>query len=375
MPNNFDAYLAFDYAGNPPIHLWTKQLRAAIPINWFNIFEEARHMQRRWNISYWDPEPNAVMWIDNNQQQPVNVNGYDDGYLEIRELTEYEQQFDSEEDNDEQSNTAETSLALNDDENMVPQPSITKIITPKKNLLLSELPTELDPSLAHPILSPVPKFTTPAMRLQNQYTRSTSDVPQQQQQQQSTIEEKQSLPVTKLETKPSKSDNTQRTITTPTRPEVRQRRSFSSFFLKKKKSKKSLNEDKPSKRKSTPPDVPTAEVSTKQHQSNQHSNPSTIEIPVRRKSNSFVKNQNIEVFESVQSDNSDTSDKLASSLSSPTIKTPKNDAIDIATTNKIELFDMESYFDMQATFAFLNDTSTDGFSLMNLSNTTTKTNA
>lgn len=329
-------------------------------------------MQRQWNMSYWNPEPNAVMLIDNNQQQPVNFNGYDDDYLEIRELTEDEQQFDNNEDNDEQSNTIEPSFALNDDDNTAPQPSITKTIAPKRNLLLSELPTELDSSLVYPILSPVPKFTSPAMRLQNQYTRSTSDVPQQQQQQ-STIEEKQFA--TKLENKPSKSENTQRTNAIPTRPEVKQRRSFSSFFLKKKKSKKSLNEDKPSKRKSTPPDVPTAKASTKQHQSNQHSELSAIEIPVRRKSDYFVENQNIEALESIQSNNSDTSDKPASSLSSPTIKTPKNDAIDISTTNKIELFDMENYFDMQATFAFLNNTNTDGFSLMNLSNTTTKTNA
>lgn len=372
MPNNFDAYLAFDYSGNPPIHLWTKQLRAVIPANWFNIFEEARHMQRQWNMSYWDPEPNAVMLIDSNQQQPVNYIDYDDDYLEIRELTEDEQQFDNKESNGKQSNTTETSSALNDDDNTAPQSSITKIISPERNLLLSELPTELDSSLAHPILSPVPKFTSPAMRLQNQYTRSTFDVTQQQQQQ-STVEEKQ--PATKLENKPSKSETTQRTTDTSTRPEVKQRRSFSSFFLKKKKSKKSLNEDKPSKRKSTPPDVPTAKISTKQYQSNQHSKPSIIEIPVRRKSDSFVKNQNIEGLKSIESTSSDTSDKLASSLSSPTIKTPKNDAIDIGSTNKIELFDMENYFDMQATFAFLNNTNTDEFSILNLSNTATKANA
>jgi len=36
---------------------------------------------------------------------------------------------------------------------------------------------------------------------------------------------------------------------------------------------------------------------------------------------------------------------------------------------------MESYFDMQATFAFLNNTNIDNFSLIDIPSTTTKTTA
>ncbi|KAG1051630.1 hypothetical protein G6F43_006173 [Rhizopus delemar] len=56
LPNNFDAYYAFDEAGNPPIHLWTKQLKATMPSNWFSIFEEAKMMQKQWHMSYSQPE-------------------------------------------------------------------------------------------------------------------------------------------------------------------------------------------------------------------------------------------------------------------------------------------------------------------------------
>ncbi|KAL7330644.1 hypothetical protein PS15p_205555 [Mucor circinelloides] len=379
LPNNFDAYLAFDYAGNPPIHLWTKQLREMIPVNWFNMFEEARHMQRQWHISYWNPEPNAdIMLIEDNYQQdsPVNVND------DLEQSQEQEQLHD-----EEQHDTTEFV-----DNNAVPQQSLAITATTtstKHDLFLSELPTNLDPSLAHPIVAKT--NSTPAMRLQNQYIRSTFDVPQPQEQQ-STIEEKQLLPaVTKPQTRSSKSEViTQRTksisttattaTTTDTnastkRPEVKQRRSFSSFFLKKKKSKKSLNEENSTtKRKSTPPDVPVTRSAT----SNPNKKPSTIDIPSRRKSESNakkIKNAEVEALESLESSNSDTSEKPASSLSSPTIKTPKNDAIDSSTTNKVELFDMESYFDMQATFAFLNNTNIDNFSLIDIPSTTTKTTA
>ncbi|KAL9548973.1 hypothetical protein MBANPS3_005426 [Mucor bainieri] len=378
LPNNFDAYLAFDYAGNPPIHLWTKQLRAMIPVNWFSMFEEARHMQRQWNISYWNPEPNAtVMMIEDDYQQqstPVSVN---DDHLEPSQGPD---QFDGD---DEQNNTTKAV-----DNNTAPQEATTTTIVPKSDLFLSELPTNLDPSLAH---SPIVAKTnpTPAMRLQNQYIRSTFDVPQPQEHQ-STIEEKQLLPaVTKPQVKSSKSEGTRTqrtkssspatanatttTTTTTKRPEVKQRRSFSSFFLKKKKSKKSLNEEKSTKRKSTPPDASLSRSAT----SNPNKKPSTIEIPARRKSESNAKKDKktaeTEPLESLESSNSDTSENPASSLSSPTIKTPKNDAIDSSTTNKVELFDMESYFDMQATFAFLNNTNIDNFSLVDIPGTTKST--
>ncbi|KAL0143961.1 hypothetical protein V8B55DRAFT_1482230 [Mucor lusitanicus] len=364
LPNNFDAYLAFDYAGNPPIHLWTKQLRAMVPVNWFNMFEEARHMQRQWNISYWNPEPNAatLMMIEDDYQQqqqdsPVNVN---EDHLEP---SQDQHQLGND---DEQNNTTETV-----EDNTAPQEATTTTTTTttttatsKTNLFLFELPTNLDPSLAHPIVAKT--NSTPAMRLQNQYIRSTFDVPQPQEQE-STIEEKQLLPaVTKPQTKSSKSEGTttQRTksntpaaatieATATKRPEVKQRRSFSSFFLKKKKSKKSLSEEKPTKRKSTPPDAPLSRHATTSSPSKK---PSTIDIPSRRKSESNAKKDKksaeAEALEALESSNSDTSEKPASSLSSPTIKTPKNDAVDSSATNKVELFDMESYFDMQATFAF-----------------------
>lgn len=356
-------------------------MRDMVPVNWFSMFEEARHMQRQWNVSYWNPEPDAtVMMIEDDYHQqdaPVNVN---DDHLEP---SQDQHQSDGD---DEQSNTTEVV-----DDNTAPQEAITTTATttPKNNLFLSELPTNLDPSLAHPIVAKT--NPTPAMRLQNQYIRSTLDVPQPQKQQ-GVIEEKQLLPaVTKPQTKSSKSEGTtiQRTkstspaattaaatSTTTKRPEVKQRRSFSSFFLKKKKSKKSLNEEKPTKRKSTPPDAPLSRSAT----SNPNKKPSTIDIPSRRKSESNAKkdkkNTEAEALENLGSSNSDTSEKPASSLSSPTIKTPKNGAMDSSTTDKVELFDMESYFDMQATFAFLNNTSIDNFSLVDIpSGTTTKSTA
>ncbi|CAO3584508.1 unnamed protein product [Absidia cylindrospora] len=48
LPGDYDAYDAFDEAGNPPVHLWTRYLRVEVPINWFAIFEEARRKQREW---------------------------------------------------------------------------------------------------------------------------------------------------------------------------------------------------------------------------------------------------------------------------------------------------------------------------------------
>ncbi|ORY98179.1 hypothetical protein BCR43DRAFT_524226 [Syncephalastrum racemosum] len=48
IPGDFDAYDAFDDAGNPPVHLWTRHLRVSVPTNWFSIFEEARRKQRSW---------------------------------------------------------------------------------------------------------------------------------------------------------------------------------------------------------------------------------------------------------------------------------------------------------------------------------------
>ncbi|KAI8137833.1 hypothetical protein BJV82DRAFT_674274 [Fennellomyces sp. T-0311] len=49
LPGDFEAFDAFDDAGNPPVHLWTRYLRVEVPLNWFAMFEEARRKQREWN--------------------------------------------------------------------------------------------------------------------------------------------------------------------------------------------------------------------------------------------------------------------------------------------------------------------------------------
>ncbi|KAG1470835.1 hypothetical protein G6F56_002458 [Rhizopus delemar] len=64
LPNNFDAYPAFDHAGNPSIQLWTQQLRSTIPPNWFSLFEEAKMTQKQWYGS--DPS-----LIDSPYEQPA----------------------------------------------------------------------------------------------------------------------------------------------------------------------------------------------------------------------------------------------------------------------------------------------------------------
>ncbi|RCI05085.1 hypothetical protein CU098_003742, partial [Rhizopus stolonifer] len=48
LPGDFDAFEAFDEAGNPPIHLWPRYLKVSVPSNWFCMFEEAKRKQREW---------------------------------------------------------------------------------------------------------------------------------------------------------------------------------------------------------------------------------------------------------------------------------------------------------------------------------------
>ncbi|KAI9496429.1 hypothetical protein BDB00DRAFT_808857 [Zychaea mexicana] len=48
LPGDFEAFDAFDEAGNPPVHLWTRYLQVEVPTNWFALFEEARRKQREW---------------------------------------------------------------------------------------------------------------------------------------------------------------------------------------------------------------------------------------------------------------------------------------------------------------------------------------
>ncbi|ORX61715.1 hypothetical protein DM01DRAFT_1380550 [Hesseltinella vesiculosa] len=57
LPGDFDAYAAFDFAGNPTVHLWHKYLRADVPLNWFILFEEARRKQREWTMQVLGHQP------------------------------------------------------------------------------------------------------------------------------------------------------------------------------------------------------------------------------------------------------------------------------------------------------------------------------
>ncbi|CAO3625875.1 unnamed protein product [Cunninghamella blakesleeana] len=63
LPGDFDAFDAFDEAGNPPVHLWTRYLRVDVPINWFAIFEEARRKQREWTAQVLGHQPTPMHHI------------------------------------------------------------------------------------------------------------------------------------------------------------------------------------------------------------------------------------------------------------------------------------------------------------------------
>ncbi|KAI8059255.1 hypothetical protein BC940DRAFT_314087 [Gongronella butleri] len=69
LPGDFDAYPAFDFAGNPTVHLWHKYLRADVPVNWFVLFEEARRKQREWNAQILAHHHQAMPAV----RDPVNV--------------------------------------------------------------------------------------------------------------------------------------------------------------------------------------------------------------------------------------------------------------------------------------------------------------
>lgn len=333
LPENFDAYLAFDYAGNPPIHLWTKHLRAVIPINWFNIFEEARHMQRQWNVSYWDAP--AVVESAKPFYSLTDTPVPEEEEEEETE-TNQDQIIELEDENDEEDVIQEgtvigTEMVLKE----------TKYYSPQMSRVLpSESPTRS--------IVPIDTTTTPAMRLQKQYNNKNlvtqspkndlNKIEQQQQQQQINEDTVDSVP----------------TIINTNRPEVKQRRSFTSFFLKKKKSKKSIisNDDasskKEMKRKSAPP---TPSIDPKHHFK-------ISETDLNQKfKQEIVKEQMTP--ELTASGNSSTKNQASSSSSPTVIKTPKNGEVD-----KLELFDIDSYFDMQATFAFLNNSKQDTFTLL-----------
>ncbi|KAG2219764.1 hypothetical protein INT45_008595 [Circinella minor] len=50
LPGDFESFDAFDNAGNPPVHLWTRYLQVEVPANWFALFEEARRKQRAYQV-------------------------------------------------------------------------------------------------------------------------------------------------------------------------------------------------------------------------------------------------------------------------------------------------------------------------------------
>ncbi|SAL96508.1 hypothetical protein [Absidia glauca] len=69
LPGDYDAYDAFDEAGNPPVHLWTRYLRVEVPINWFAIFEEARRKQREWTTHVLGQQQQQQRQQQQQQQQ------------------------------------------------------------------------------------------------------------------------------------------------------------------------------------------------------------------------------------------------------------------------------------------------------------------
>ncbi|OAD78633.1 hypothetical protein PHYBLDRAFT_163730 [Phycomyces blakesleeanus NRRL 1555(-)] len=73
LPGDFDAYNAFDEAGNPPVHLWTRYLRVEVPVNWFAIFEEARRKQREWTVEL-NRRANQTHYLHPTSKQSISQN-------------------------------------------------------------------------------------------------------------------------------------------------------------------------------------------------------------------------------------------------------------------------------------------------------------
>lgn len=377
LPENFDAYLAFDYAGNPPIHLWTRQLRAVIPINWFNIFEEARHMQRQWNVSYWD-QPAQIENVlseqtiaEEERSEDENQNGETTKCYSLTDSPVPEQQGNSSSAGEEEEQAFSENSRNHDEEDY----NGTVVEVAPKEIQYSSSPQSAQKITSHRSVSGTPTArgvaqtslvdaTTPAMRFQKQY-----NVAQQQQKQ---IETTSPTSPTTTKSSPNTTTTTAAAAKTEKRPQVKQRRSFTSFFLRKKKSKSfseksdsSSNKKETTKRKSAPP---TPAIDEKYFKGKANDN---------RKSIVDTKTVLAPPLTTSNSSSSSVYEEDANRLSSPDeAKTPKNEIPSTATTttataaDKFELFDIDSYFDMQATFAFLNST-TDKLSLMDSSVTTT----
>lgn len=77
MPGDFDIYDAFDECGNPPIHLWSRYLRAAVPSNWFLMFEEAKRKRSEWSMrqSMVQQHQNHEYYYAPSHEKDSQVNG------------------------------------------------------------------------------------------------------------------------------------------------------------------------------------------------------------------------------------------------------------------------------------------------------------
>ncbi|KAI8084880.1 uncharacterized protein BX664DRAFT_338006 [Halteromyces radiatus] len=78
LPGDFDAFDAFDEAGNPPVYFWTRYLRIQVPVNWFSLFEEARRRQRVWALDL----QQQLIYQQQNDDHTMNAStGNDDDIL------------------------------------------------------------------------------------------------------------------------------------------------------------------------------------------------------------------------------------------------------------------------------------------------------
>ncbi|ORZ16307.1 hypothetical protein BCR42DRAFT_414771 [Absidia repens] len=73
LPGDFDAFDAFDEAGNPPVHLWTRFLHVDVPVNWFVIFEEARRKQREWTAHVFGQQQQQQQQQEPYHHDPASI--------------------------------------------------------------------------------------------------------------------------------------------------------------------------------------------------------------------------------------------------------------------------------------------------------------
>ncbi|KAI8974996.1 hypothetical protein BDB01DRAFT_908582 [Pilobolus umbonatus] len=346
LPENFDVYHAFDYAGNPPIHLWTRHLKAVIPINWFNIFEEARHMQRQWNLSYWEPHPVEEVLetieekntVDDSSSENIHedTTEIDESTVDVEDVKSGIQSNKSGIQSNKSGIQSNKSGIQSDKSNievnksMVTKPmAVTKVTTAVVAQRHQTYP--IMQSTNHPYrytasqkIEKPAEIPTQAMAIKQSYTnRGMTNANQEQEIDQKSTD--------------GKNDSA---LKSPKTPEIKTRRSFP-FFTKKKKSVKSKSPIesensslKNTKRKSLPPSL---------HKKEEVAVTETPSLPSSSEYN-MKKDEPI---------------------------TPAEDAT--VPPSKYDLFDLDSYFDMQATFAFLNDTTVKSdMSALNYNSVSTK---